>query len=210
MTAIHLKNRKYVQSALLMSLLLASFGGAWAQQAPAAAAVATLTAPVIVDGDSIEQRAKRKSETEAAEARANWIKDNPAAAAAQANASQGAAQPKVVKIAVPRAEFYVEAIRGFDDSLEAALVINGKRVTGSKTYPTLTEGWVISAISDHGVTITNTKGKTRQTQSLAFVGPEPYLPVMSDMQGVASNVAPSTGGAMPAGRPGSMLMPVGR
>lgn len=203
--------RKNIQSALLLTLLSASLSVAWAQQAPAAPAVATLTPPVIVDGDSIEQRAKRKAETEAAEARATWAKDNPAAAAAQANATHGSSsQPKVVKVAVPRAEFYVEAIRGFDDSLEAALVINGKRVTGSKAYPTLTEGWVISAISDHGVTITNTKGKTRQSQSLAFVGPEPYLPVMADIQGSNSSGTTSTGGAMPAGRPGAMLMPVGR
>ena len=201
--------RKSIQSALLLTLLSASLGGAWAQQAPASQAVATLTPPVIVDGDSIEQRAKRKAEIEAAEARAMWAKDNPAAAAAQANATQSSStHPKVVKIAVPRAEFYVEAIRGFDDSLEAALVINGKRVTGSKTYPTLTEGWVISAISDHGVTITNTKGKARQSQSLAFVGPEPYLPVMADLQGSASSAVSASGGAIPTGRP--MPMPVGR
>lgn len=201
--------RKSIQSALLLTLLAASLSCAWAQQAAAQApAGATLTPPVVVEGDSIELRAKRKAETEAADARASWAKDNPAAAAAQANATQGSAQPKAVRIAVPRAEFYVEAIRGFDDSLEAALVINGKRVTGSKTYPTLTEGWVISAISDHGVTIIHTKGKTRQSQSLAFVGPEPYLPVMADMQGAASSAASSSGGAIPAGRP--MPMPVGR
>lgn len=197
--------RKNIQSAMLFTLLSASLGGAWAQQSLAAsqaAPAAGLAPAVAIEGDSIDVRAKRAAELEEARVRAEQIKLNPALA------TVNSPQPKAMKVVVPRPEFYLEAIRGFDDSLEAALVINGKRVTGSKSYPTLTEGWVISAISDHGVTITNTKGKTRQTQSLAFVGPEPYLPVMADIQGASLSATSSAGGAIPAGRP--MPMPVGR
>lgn len=194
--------RKNIQSALLLTFLAASLSCAWAQQAPAAAPAAGLAPAVAIEGDSIDVRAKRAAELDEARVRAEQIKLNPALATANSP------QPKAMKVVVPRPEFYLEAIRGFDDSLEVALVINGKRVTGSKSYPTLTEGWVISAISDHGVTITNTKGKTRQTQSLAFVGPEPYLPVMADIQGASLSATSSAGGAIPAGRP--MPMPVGR
>lgn len=197
--------RKNIQSALLLTVLATSLSCAWAQQAPAvaqAAPAAALTPAVAMEGDSIDVRAKRAAELEEARVRAEQIKLNPALA------TLNSPQPKAMKVVVPRPEFYLEAIRGFDDSLEAALVINGKRVTGSKSYPTLTEGWVISAISDHGVTISNTKGKTRQSQSLAFVGPEPYLPVMADLQGSSLSATPAAGGAMPAGRP--MPMPVGR
>ena len=198
-------SRKNIQSALLLTLLSASLSGAWAQQAPAtsqAAPAAGLAPAVAIEGDSIDVRAKRAADLEEARVRAEQIKLNPALA------TVNSPQPKAMKVVVPRPEFYLEAIRGFDDSLEAALVINGKRVTGSKSYPTLTEGWVISAISDHGVTISNIKGKTRQTQSLAFVGPEPYLPVMADLQGAGMGAAPVAGGVIPAGRP--MPMPVGR
>lgn len=197
--------RKNIQSALLLTVLATSLSCAWAQQAPAvaqAAPAAALTPAVAMEGDSIDVRAKRAAELEEARVRAEQIKLNPALA------TLNSPQPKAMKVVVPRPEFYLEAIRGFDDALEAALVINGKRVTGSKSYPTLTEGWVISAISDHGVTISNTKGKTRHSQSLAFVGPEPYLPVMADLQGASLSATPAAGGAMPAGRP--MPMPVGR
>lgn len=201
--------RKSIQSALLLTLLSANLSGAWAQQAAPQASPAAQAAPaaglapaVAIEGDSIDVRAKRAAELDEARGRAEQIKLNPALA------TVNSPQPRAMKVVVPRPEFYLEAIRGFDESLEAALVINGKRVTGSKSYPTLTEGWVISAISDHGVTITNTKGKTRQTQSLAFVGPEPYLPVMADMQAATLGASPSAGGAIPSGRP--MPMPVGR
>ena len=201
--------RKNIQSALLVTLLASSLSGAWAQQTATPASAAAQAAPaaglvpaVAMEGDSIDVRAKRAAELEEARVRSEQIKLNPALA------TLNSPQPKALKMVVPRPEFYLEAIRGFDDSLEAALVINGKRVTGSKSYPTLTEGWVISAISDHGVTISNTKGKTRQSQSLAFVGPEPYLPVMADIQGANLSATPAAGGAMPAGRP--MPMPVGR
>lgn len=194
---------KIIKSSLLLIILAASLKGAWAQQnnsqtTPAAG----LTPAMAIDGDSIDVRAKRAADLEEARVRAEQLKLNPALA------TVNSPLPKAMKVVVPRPEFYLEAIRGFDDSLEGALVINGKRVTGSKSYPTLTEGWVLSAISDHGVTITNTKGKTRQTQSLAFVGPEPYLPVMADIQAASSSTASPGGGAIPAGRP--MPMPVGR
>lgn len=201
--------RKNIKSALLITLFASGLNGAWAQQAATSASAAAQAAPatglapaVAIEGDSIDVRAKRAAELEEARVRAEQFKLNPALA------TLNSPQPKAMKVVVPRPEFYLEAIRGFDDSLEAALVINGKRVTGSKKYPTLTEGWIISAISDHGVTISNTKGKTRQTQSLAFVGPEPYLPVMADMQGANLSPTATAGGAMPAGRP--MPMPVGR
>ena len=191
---------KTIEATLLLAVLasivnFAIVKVASAQQAAPQAIPLTQAAPaaglapaVAIEGDSIDMRAKRAAELEEARAKAEQFKLNPALA------TVNSPQPKVMKVVVPRPEFYVEAIRGFDGSLEAALVIGGKRVTGSKSYPSLTDGWVISAITDHGVTITNVKGKTRQTQSLAFVGPEPYMPTSETAQAAGLSVGmPSVG-----------------
>ena len=193
-------SRSTLMSVAVATLLATSLSSAWSQQTvnSGAAPVAALAPAVALDGDSIDVRAKRAQALEEAKAEAERIKLNPALAMTQNS------QPKAAKVVVPRAEYYVEAIRGFDTQLEAALVINGKRVTGSKSYPTLTDGWTISSVSDHGVVIT--KGKDRQ--ALAFVGPEPYMPVPADTQAFQATMAASSG-AMPSGKP-AMPMPVGR
>lgn len=192
-------SRSTFMSVAVATLLATSLTSAWSQQiVNSAASVAALAPAVALDGDSIDVRAKRAQALEEAKAEAERIKLNPALAMTQNS------QLKAAKVVVPRAEFYVEAIRGFDTQLEAALVINGKRVTGSKSYPTLTDGWTISSVSDHGVVIM--KGKDRQ--ALAFVGPEPYMPVPADTQAFQATMAASNG-AMPSGKP-AMPMPVGR
>jgi hypothetical protein len=192
---------------LCASLLALAIGGALAQTAApstaasapaqAAAQASTAYAAPSGDGDSIDQRAKRAKALDDAKLATELHKLNPA----QPTAGVGSQTRMAARPAIPRAEFYVEAIRGFDDQLEAALVINNKRVTGSKLYPTLTDGWSVNSVTVNGVVIT--KGKERQ--SLAFVGPEPYqIATTSSINGVAA--LPATGGgAMPPGMP----MPVG-
>jgi hypothetical protein len=182
---------------LCASLLALAIGGALAQTAApstaasapaqAAAQASTAYAAPSGDGDSIDQRAKRAKALDDAKLATELHKLNPAQPTAGVGSqTRMAARP---------------AIRGFDDQLEAALVINNKRVTGSKLYPTLTDGWSVNSVTVNGVVIT--KGKERQ--SLAFVGPEPYqIATTSSINGVAA--LPATGGgAMPPGMP----MPVG-
>jgi hypothetical protein len=192
---------------LCLSLLVLAISSAWAQTAPtsvagsAPAQVANpmpITAPAATtgEGDSIDQRAKRAKALEDAKMAAEANKLNPGLAGAAGNSPLRAVSRPIV----PRAEFYVEAIRGFEDQLEAALVINTKRVTGSKLYPTLTDGWSVNSITVNGVVIT--KGKERQ--SLAFVGPEPYQPSTTSSINPVPAV-PAGGGALPPGMP----MPVG-
>lgn len=160
-------------------------------------------------GDTIELRAQRAREQEQLrEARAAATAGGtPGAvggnttAANQVSSASSQTQIRMPKPIAPRAEFFVEAIRGFEGRLEAALVINGKRATGSVQYPTLADGWSVVSVTDNGVSIA--KGKERQ--QLAFVGPEPYQVVM----GTGVNVQPSAPnnlmqagqGAMPVGAP---------
>jgi hypothetical protein len=101
-----------------------------------------------------------------------------------------------------RNEFFVEAIRGFEDKLEAALLINGRRVTASTTFPTLIDGWAIESISVNGVVIT--KGKERQ--SLAFVGHDPLQPLVGTAAGQGVGFNPAMSG-IPPGTPGAFPTP---
>lgn len=213
----------YRQHAIAVALLVAASGFSIAQTAPAAAPVSTpvtntqaqpqagaqtvgtATTPSAYsgEGDSIDQRAKRAKALEDAKLAAEFNKANPVQAGVQIGMMGGtqASTTRPVMRTVPRAEFYVEAIRGFDDQLEAALVINHKRVTGSKLYPTLTDGWSVNSVTVNGVVIT--KGKERQ--SLAFVGPEPYQTATTSSINPAIALPAAGGGAMPPGMP----MPVG-
>lgn len=70
----------------------------------------------------------------------------------------------------PVAEYALVALRGWSNSLEATLMINGKRVTGSLKYPTLTDGWRLQDVTQNGAVIV----KAKERRELAFVGPEPY------------------------------------
>jgi hypothetical protein len=188
---------------LCVSLLALAISGALAQtsapsaaaSAPAPAAAPAVTAPTASsgEGDSIDQRAKRAKALDDAKLATELNKVNPA----QPTAAVGGQARLATRPAIPRAEFYVEAIRGFDDQLEAALVINNKRVTGSRLYPTLTDGWSVNSVTVNGVVIT--KGKERQ--SLAFVGPEPYQTATTSSINGAVAMPASGGGAMPAGMP---------
>lgn len=151
-------------------------------------------------GDTIEVRAQRARELEQAKAAQAAV--GPAGPGSAGNpVANSVTQVRIVKPVVPRAEFYVEAIRGFEGRLEAALVINGKRATGSVLYPTLADGWNISSVTDNGVTIH--KGKERQ--QLAFVGPEPYQVTTNNAINVVPAVLPNLmqggQGVMPVGTP---------
>lgn len=114
-------------------------------------------------GDTIEERANRAL-------LADRMKAIPPPAAAPSAPSGDSTKGKFgFEVKAPR-EYSLVALRGWSDSLEATLVINGKRVTGSMKYPTLTEDWRLETITQKGVVIS--KGKERR--ELAFVGPEPY------------------------------------
>jgi hypothetical protein len=161
---------------------------------------ANVVAPYTGEGDSIDLRAKRAKMMDEAKVAAEVQKLMPPSAAISTPSLRS--MPKSVS---QRPEFYVEAIRGFEDQLEAALVINNKRVTGSKQFPTLADGWNITSITVNGVVIA--KGKERQ--ALAFVGPEPYQVSTNRVNDAAVNPQAILGvgvGAMPSGMP----MPVGR
>lgn len=166
-------------------------------QNPQASALVPAVAPI---GDTIDERARRAAALEDAKLRAEQEK----AAPKPSMALNPVIRVAPVKVAVPRAELYVEAIRGYPGSLEAVVVINGKFTTASMTHPSLADGWTLTSINQDGVTVTG--GKERR--SLAFVGPEPYMPAKtSGASSSASAFTPSVGAGIPQGRP--IAMPIG-
>ena len=80
-------------------------------------------------------------------------------------------------------------------------MINGKRVTGSLKYPTLTDDWRLYEISQGGVVIV--KGKERR--ELAFVGPEPYQVPQSPMVKIGGGVGQQP--PLPSGLPFAPTIP---
>ncbi len=159
---------------LIAALLLATMHVVLAQSAPAIQAD-TLDIP----GDTIEERANQARLAERAK---NMPQTSPLA-------------PQLpTRVKTPVAEYALIGLRGWANTLEATVLVNGKRATGSMKYPTLTDGWRLLEVSQGGVVIV--KGKERR--ELAFLGPEPYelpKPAVVGVVGVGGN------SPLPAGMP---------
>ncbi|ABD71935.1 hypothetical protein Rfer_4248 (plasmid) [Rhodoferax ferrireducens T118] len=142
---------------LVTALLLASMHVVWAQSAPATPAVTGDTVESAVD--TIEERANQARLAERAK---TTPQTTPMAPQLQ--------MPAPTRAKTPVAEYALIGLRGWANSLEATVLVNGKRATGSMKYPTLTDGWRLLEITQGGAVIV--KGKERR--ELAFIGPEPY------------------------------------
>ncbi len=140
----------------VLSLMLTQ---AWAQGQPQVTTITTgaAAAPVVSEADTIEERAN-------AVRTAERLKSMPT------TSTPVTPSQTPMKVKAPAPEYTLVALRGWLTGLEAVFVINGKRVTGSMKYPSLTEGWRLVEVSQVGAVI----AKAKERRELSFVGPEPY------------------------------------
>lgn len=165
---------------LITALLLASMHVVWAQSAPAT--IPTGPADTVESAaDTIEERA---NQTRLAERAKTMPQSAPTAPQLQ--------MPAPTRAKTPVAEYALIGLRGWANTLEATVLVNGKRATGSMKYPTLTDGWRLIEVSQGGAVIV--KGKERR--ELAFIGPEPYelpKPAVVGVGGVGAQAPLPTG-----------------